>query len=169
MEKQHNSVEKIWQSYMESIGESIQLTDKTYKAWHFCMDEKNANELAELVRKGVKRGTTSLYYSYQLENEPLPKVGQYNIITNWDGVSQCIIKTVDVAVKPFNEVTEAFAEIEGEGDGSLNYWKKVHEIAFKKELTSTEKEFSEEMLVVCEIFKVVYQKLDSKGKPSFKV
>ncbi|HKL41262.1 MAG TPA: ASCH domain-containing protein [Clostridia bacterium] len=169
MKKQHNSVEKMWQSYIESIDESIQSLDKTYEAWHFCMDEKNANELAELVRKGVKRGTTSLYYSYQLENEPLPKVGQYNIITNWAGVAQCIIKTVGVEITSFNNVTEAFAQIEGEGDGSLDYWKRVHKIAFEKELVSTEKEFSEEMLVVCEIFKVVYPKLDSEGKPNFKV
>lgn len=79
------------------------------------------------------------------------------------------IKTVDVEVKPFNEVTEAFAEIEGEGDGSLNYWKRVHKIAFDKELASIKKEFKKEMLVVCQIFKVVYPKLDSKGNPNFKV
>lgn len=91
MEKQHGSIEIMWQSYLKSIGESVQLSNEIFEAWHFCMDEKNANQLAELVRKGVKRGTTSLYYTYQLENEPLPKVGQYNIITDWDGVAQCIL------------------------------------------------------------------------------
>lgn len=156
MEKHHDSVKKMWQSYIEGIGESIESTHKTYEAWHFCMDEKNANELATLVKKGVKRGTTSLYYSYQLENEPLPKIGQHNIILNWDGIAQCIIKTVDIEIIPFNEVSEEFAEIEGEGDASLDYWKKVHKIAFDNELKSTDQEFSEDMLVICETFDVVY-------------
>ena len=156
MEKQHDSVIKMWQSYIESIGELVESTNKTYEAWHFCMDEKNANELAVLVKKGVKKGTTSLYYSYQLENEPLPKIGQHNIILNWDGVAQCIIRTIDIEIKPFNKVSKDFAMIEGEGNGSLDYWKKVHKIAFDTELKASDQEFSEDMLVICETFEVVY-------------
>ena len=57
---------------------------------------------------------------------------------------------------PFNEVSKEFAKIEGEGDGSLDYWKKVHKIAFDTELKSTDQEFSEDMLVICETFDVVY-------------
>lgn len=158
MDKQHDSVEKMWQFYIESISERIKSTNKRYEAWHFCMDEKNANELAVLVKSGIKCATTSLYYSYQLEGEALPEIGQHNIILNWDGIAQCIIKTVDIEVIPFKEVSENFAQIEGEGDGSLDYWKKVHKIAFENELASTKKKFSEDMLVVCEIFDLVYPK-----------
>jgi uncharacterized protein YhfF len=156
MEKQHDSVVKMWQSYIKSIGEQVESTNKTYQAWHFCMDEKNANELASLVKKGIKRGTTSLYYSYQLENEPLPQIGQHNIILNWDGIAQCIIRTTDIEIIPFNKVSKEFAKIEGEGDGSLDYWKKVHRTAFDIELKASAQEFSEDMLVICETFDVVY-------------
>jgi hypothetical protein len=31
-----------------------------------------------------------------------------------------------VATVPFEEVSEEFAAIEGEGDGSLRYWREVH-------------------------------------------
>jgi len=153
----NSNISRMWHAYLKSIGETIKSTEKNYEAWHFCMDEKNANDLAELVKKGVKKGTTSLYFSYQLENEALPKIGQHNIILDWAGHPQCVIKTTNVEVLPFNKVTEAFAKIEGEGDGSLVYWRKVHRIAFENELSTTEKEFSEDMLVVCEVFEVVYQ------------
>jgi uncharacterized protein YhfF len=157
MENKNSAINKMWDAYLKSIGETIKSTNKKYEAWHFCMDEKNANALAGLVKKGIKCGTTSLEHSYQLENEALPEIGQHNIILDWAGKPQCIIKTTNVEVLLFNEVTEAFAKIEGEGDGSLDYWKKVHRIAFKKELSKGEKEFSDDMLVVCEVFEVVYQ------------
>jgi len=156
MGNNNSIINEMWRAYLKSIGETIKTTEKEYEAWHFCMDEKNANELAELVKKGIKRGTTSLYHSYQLENEPLPEIGQHNIILDWQGNPQCIIKTTNVEVVKFKEVTEAFAKIEGEGDGSLDYWKKVHRIAFEKELSMGEKMFSDNMLVVCEVFEVVY-------------
>lgn len=158
MKKQHKSVKEMWALYLKSINESVKSTDIEYNAWHFCMDEKNANELSELVKNGIKRATTSLNYSYQLEDEALPEVGQHNIILNWNGVAQCIIRTVNVEVVPFNKVTKTFAKIEGEGDGSLDYWRKVHKIVFENELALTEKTFTEDMLVVCEVFEVVYPK-----------
>lgn len=158
MAKEHESIKAMWTKYLESIDESIEITNKSYNAWHFCNDEKNANKLANLVSNGTKKATTSLYYSYQLEKEPLPVVGQHNIILNWDGIAQCIIRSINIELVPFNEVTEAFAKAEGEGDQSLNYWKKVHKTAFENELMTVEKNFSEDMIVVCEEFEVVYPK-----------
>lgn len=160
MSLQENAVEEMWLSYLKSIDKTAYASDKSYEAWHFCADEKNANELAILVKSGIKKATTSLYYSYQIEEEALPAVGQHNIILDWFGNPQCIIKTTSVEVLPFNEVTEAFAKIEGEGDRSLDYWKRVHRTAFKNELLTEKKEFDDDMLVVCEIFEVVYKKED---------
>lgn len=54
---------------------------------------------------------------------------------------------------PFSKVDEKFAYTEGEGDKSLEYWRRVHIKAFNDEL----KELSEDMLVVCEIFQVIYK------------
>ncbi len=69
MEQEHQSVRKMWEDYLISIGESIAMTDKTYNSGYFCDNEKDADELAELAKEGVKRGTTSLYYWYEVENE----------------------------------------------------------------------------------------------------
>ncbi|MCT4595762.1 MAG: ASCH domain-containing protein [Anaeromicrobium sp.] len=157
MIKEHNSVEEMWKGYLKSIGEHIENTDKSYISWYFCDNEKSANELAQLVKDKVKRATTSLYYWYEVENEPLPKEGDLNVITNWDGIAECIIQTKKVTIVPFDEVTEEFAKTEGEGDKSLKYWREAHIDAFTRGLKEQGKEFSEDMLVVCEEFELVYK------------
>ncbi|WP_240675810.1 ASCH domain-containing protein [Ammoniphilus sp. CFH 90114] len=46
--------------------------------------------------------------------------------------------------------------MEGEGDLSLDYWRRVHVIYYKKICEQLEKEFTEELPVVFEQFEVVY-------------
>ena len=157
MDKVHESVKSMWQAYMDSIGEDIQTTEKSYTAWHFCNNEEDADELAELVLKGIKRATASLHKLYEYENEAVPQVGNHSIITAWDGSAKCIIRTKNIDIVPFKDVSEEFAATEGEGDGSLEYWKKGHWKFFTEEAKELGLEYDEDMLVVCEEFEVVYK------------
>ena len=157
MAQEHKSVKEMWEKYQISRGDDIIETNNKYTSWHFCDNEESANNLAELVKQGVKRATTGLYYFYEVEGESLPKVGDLSIIIDWQGMAQCIIKTKKVTLLSFQEVTEEFAKIEGEGDKSLKYWREVHINAFNRELKEHKKEFREDMLVVCEEFEMVYK------------
>jgi uncharacterized protein YhfF len=47
--EENKSVKKMWEDYLMSINETVEMTEKKYEAWSFCHDEKNANELAKLV------------------------------------------------------------------------------------------------------------------------
>lgn len=152
-----DSVKKMWEQYLLAIDEDINSTEKTYEAWHFCNDEHNANELAELVLEGTKKATASAAILYEIDNDPLPKVGELSIITDWNGQAKCIIEVTNVEVVKFKNVTEEFARTEGEGDKSLDYWRRVHKDYFSQELDELGKEFSEDMSVVCERFEVVYK------------
>ena len=157
MEQQDKSVKEMWGNYLiSSINNDTTNTNKKYDSWHFCDNEEDANELAELVKKGIKRATTGLYYFYEIENEELPKVGDLNIIINWQGRAQCIIETKKINLIPFKDVTEEFARVEGEGDGSLKYWQEVHIKAFNRQLVELDIKFKEDMLVVCEEFEIVF-------------
>lgn len=151
------SVKDMWEKYLISIGENFINTNKKYTAWYFCDNEESANNLAALTREGIKRGTTSLYDLYKLENEELPEVGEYSIITDWDGVAKCLIRNKKVTILSFKDVGKELAAIEGEGDKSLNYWRKVHIDFFTRELKNLEMEFTEDGLVVFEEFEVVYK------------
>ena len=52
-----------------------------------------------------------------------------------DGSEQplCVIRTTVVEIRPFGEVDEAFAWVEGEGDRSLAHWREAHVAFFESE------------------------------------
>lgn len=110
--------------------------------------------LADLVVEGKKTATTSGYVFYELENEALPQAGEYYIVLNGMDVPVAVIQIESVEVIPMNEVSEQFALAEGEGD--YQFWWDAHEQFFSDLLKAYDKEFSPNMLVVCERFKKVY-------------
>lgn len=126
-----------------------------YEAW--CYGSDAADELAELTADGIKTATASAYPLYELEEEPLPSEGGYNVILRTDGTALCVTRTTQVYVVPFRDVTSEQAWREGEGDRSLTYWRRVHEAFFKEELASVGMQFAEDMPVVCEEFEVVFK------------
>ena len=124
-----------------------------YEAWAF---GEAPDELSALVKDGIKTATCSSYDLYQAEIESLPKEGEYSIILNSLEEAICIIQTTKVYVAAFDQVTAEHAYKEGEGDRSLEYWRKVHENFLKKELASINRSFNRNTKVVCEEFEVVY-------------
>lgn len=131
--------------------------NKTYDAWRFGGDDAMANELAKLVADGIKTATASVYQFYKIENSPLPPIGGLNMILDADHHAVCITETTKVYTCPFCEVSESHAFKEGEGDLSLAYWRKVHKDFFTEELKTYGLAFDEQMMVVCEEFKVVFK------------
>ncbi len=160
----HPSVDTMWQAYLASLGEDSRSTDKTYSAWHFELTETVADKLAGLVLAGQKRGTASCLWALLHDGDQVPAIGNYSIVTGWDGTARCIIQTTQVAVVPYGEVTADFARQEGEGDGSLSYWRSVHIPFFTAECQRIGREFTLDMPVVCEAFRVVYP-LEAADRP----
>ena len=107
------NAENMW----EAFAKENNLTEKTYEAWAF---GAQADELAELVRRGEKTATASAYPLYELGGDTLPKEGEYSVILNSREEAVCIIRTTKVYVTPFCEITESHAFKEGEGDKSLS-------------------------------------------------
>ena len=125
-------------------------------AWYFCDNEIDANDCAQLVLQKVKTATTSSLYWFEHNGEALPQVGDLNIFTNWQGKPLGIIETTDVTITPYNEITAAYAALEGEGDKSLAYWNKVHWAYYQRELADTPFQCNKTMPLVCERFKLIF-------------
>ena len=121
---------------------------ESYERWKFGTDN---DKLVKLVLKGEKRATTSLYKEYILVVEVLPKVGDRSIILFDDDSEACLIENVEVIVTEFKNMTEELAFIEGEGDKSLEYYRREHIRIFKQ----IDSEFNDSSKVVFEIFKVL--------------
>ena len=126
----------------------------TYEAWPF---GGAPDKLAELVLQGIKTATCSAYDLYQIDNERIPQEGDYSVILNSKEEAVCIIRTLKVYVCEFCQVSEEHAFKEGEGDRSLEYWRKVHSDFLTNELASVHRLFDEHTKVVCEEFEVVYR------------
>ena len=58
---------------------------KYVDCFYFDNTEEWANKLLELVLAGHKKATASSVYFYEYRKIPLPKIGNLNIITDWDG------------------------------------------------------------------------------------
>jgi len=149
------TVESLWSAFLSAHPDIVGVDD-VYSAWHFCDNKSDADELAQLVVAGVKRATAGDLWSYEAEGEPLPRPGDFSVVTDWDGTARCIIRTVSVEVVAFQDVSDLFASTEGEGDGSLAYWREAHWAAFGRSLSGIGREPSLGMPVVCEVFEVVF-------------
>lgn len=143
------TAQEMWERFIKEQN----ISDTEYDAWAFGDD---TDGLAELVRQGIKTGTSSAYPLYELDGEPLPEASGYSVILNSKDEAICIIENTKVYVVPFCEVSSDHAFKEGEGDRSLTYWRKVHEAFFTACMEEAGLTFDESMKVVCEEFRVVY-------------
>lgn len=147
------NINKIIEKYIETLTEEER---KNIYISKFSFGDENdiqmQNDLAQLVLKGEKTATTSLYSLYDLENERIPQVGDINVILDGNSNEVCVTVNTKVYSLPFKEISEEYAYKEGEGDKSLEYWKKVHKNFFVKE---AEGNFDESMEVLCEEFELL--------------
>lgn len=148
------AIAEFWKRFDADAG-GIDTT-RFYEAFHFGDNEEMAKSLADLVLKGTKRATAGSLWSFEHAEKALPQPGDFSVVTSWTGSPLCVIETVQVDIVPFNEVTAEFAAVEGEGDGSLEFWRQEHAGAFSRECARIGRIFNESMLVACERFRVVF-------------
>ena len=107
-------IKQFWKSFETDIGHDE--SSRFYESFHFDDNEPSANALGNLVFQGQKRATAGLLWSNEINNKPIPKLGDLSVVTNWQQEPLCIIETTNVEIVPYEEVSEAFAALEGEGD-----------------------------------------------------
>lgn len=124
------------------------------EAWSFGETPDHADELLGLVLAGTKTGTASSLWDYE-KADPLPQVGDINIVLDSANNPRAIIRIYDVQILPFNEVTAEHAYAEGEDDRTLKSWRAIHE-NFWRNHSQNPRGFEPDMPVVCERFELIY-------------
>jgi uncharacterized protein YhfF len=145
----------FWQAFSATQAEDP--TPRFLEVLYFDDNEPSANELADLVLSGRKRATAALLWAHEVEGKRVPRAGDLSIVTDYAGHAKCVIKTLRVDIVPFCQVTEEFAHTEGEGDGSLDYWRTTHEAFFARECARIGRIPAPDMPIVCERFEVVFK------------
>ncbi len=154
----NNEAQLFWENFLASLSPSQyqHMVSRKRYADFFCANESDANHCAHLVNIGQKTATSSLKKAYEIEGEALPQIGNLQIVTLWNKQPVCIIETVDIQEIPFSGITQNFAKLEGEGDLSLAFWRKVHHDFFTEACKNYGISFDENMLIICEQFKKIY-------------
>ena len=156
-EKIDQTVYDIWNDYTKSNPEFK--NDDMPESWYFHNNKEDANRLAKLIINKKKKAGSGLYAWYKDANADLPKTGTKHIITNFDGKAKAIIEIKSVDTIPFNQISKAYAEIDmGTTIEPLKKWKKAHWDFFTSTMQDSGEKPTEDMLVVCEIFEVIWQR-----------
>ncbi|MBK4879880.1 RNA-binding protein [Enterococcus faecium] len=150
--KMNEQAKKYWKEFWQ--GE-LPETNVTAEQWGW-EGTPMADELADLILKGIKTASCSSYDEYlYYDEDPLSKIGSYTIVLNSKDKPVGIIKYTDMTIMPMNEVTEEIARAEGEGDLSYDYWYKAHKKFFRELMPQIGKEFYEEMPLAVERFELI--------------
>ncbi len=152
-----NSIEEFWQSYLAACGFQ-EAHSSPPEAWSFGDNPTLADELCRLVLAGIKTATCSLLWEHEADGESIPQEGQLSILLDGQGKPHAIIETTQVAIQPFNQVDAGFAYEEGEGDRSLESWRREHWRYFSRIIQSKTWVLDENMPLVCERFRLLWTK-----------
>jgi tRNA (guanine37-N1)-methyltransferase len=116
-----------------------------------------ATGLWQIVLEGKKTATSSLEILYKYDEVPEPYVGSYYVTLDDELNPVAITQTTEVRKYKFKDATPEIGLLEGEGDLTLSYWRRAHKNIFRKWLKEDyDYKFHDDLVVVTEIFKVVY-------------
>ncbi|WP_426594816.1 ASCH domain-containing protein [Cellulomonas sp. McL0617] len=116
-------------------------------------DGAAADELLGRVLDGTKSGTATLLAQLQGEGIEVPRVGDLSIVTDANGEPRAVLRTTEVEVVRFDEVSGEHAAAEGGPDASLESWVAEHEASFGAVLGDA---FTSASEVVLERFEIIY-------------
>lgn len=150
-----DEVRQFWAEFCSSNSVGI---DEPLQVWYFGNTAAMAEALADLVLAGRKVATASLLRTNELKPSDAPIVGGYSVVTDFYGEPRCVLQTTAVKEVRFKDVTAEFAAAEGEGDLSLEYWRRVHWDYFSREAAEHGFKFDDESVVCCEDFRLLYKR-----------
>ncbi len=149
-------IERYWQKFQDSLAPGSAYLGRPFVAEGWGDGPEMADELGALIAAGVKTATCSSVWEWQAESQTWPDPGWITVVLDGHAEPLCIVETIEVIVRRYNEVDEAFAFDEGEGDRSLDYWREAHRAFFSRCLQKIDRQFALDMPLVCERFKLIY-------------
>lgn len=89
------------------------------------------------------------------DGDAMPHAGDIEIVIDHRNEPALVTRITRVQVVAFSEVGAQYAVIEGEGDGSLEFWREGHWCFFSRECARIGRKPSLEMPVVCSVFELL--------------
>jgi uncharacterized protein YhfF len=150
-------IQAYWSEFFSSQPEGSPYRSRKRTEERWGEGAAMADELGGLIAKGTKTATCSALAEWEADGDALPQVGDLTMVLNGLGEPLCVIEVTEVRLRRFQEVDADFAWEEGEGDRSLEHWREVHRYFFTRSLARIGQEFKDDMMLVCERFRLVHR------------
>lgn len=115
-----------------------------------------SKRIIDVILSGAKTGGFSPLIRYERTGAALPRVGEYVIVTQFDGAPVLLYRLTEVEVLPFDRVVERHTEIEAAELRPLEAWRKFHRVFWGREFAQYGVEFTDATPVVFQRFELIH-------------
>jgi uncharacterized protein YhfF len=110
------------------------MSDGENRVLEFAFPGPSRDGLVAAVLSGEKTATSSLLVEWEVENEPLPTIGERQTVVDSAGDPVGVIEILAVDVIRLGDADSALAFDEGEGYASVAEWRTAHEQFWRDEI-----------------------------------
>lgn len=145
----------FWNEYLETLPRARR-PRRSFVGASFAGNRKCTDGLLRLYLDGKKTAGSSLVLDFISVGDPLPRVGNYWILLDSRCRPRCLLRTVRTEINIFKRIPKRIARAEGEGDLSVEFWKRVHRTVYSPFLKKWGIESLDDAEVITEHFKLLH-------------
>jgi uncharacterized protein YhfF len=149
-------IKGFWNDYLLTLAAS-ERDQEYFEADSWGNSPELADRIAQLIASGIKTTTSCLLWDQQQKQWTPEKLGDKSIVLDSQNNPVCITETVEIFIRPFNEVEADFVYHYGEGDRSMNFWNKNMWEYYQEECRALGRVAEEDMPMICQVFKLIYK------------
>ncbi len=146
---------RYWEAYVKTLSRDARPKSPNVVA-EFAGSREITDDLIALYLSGKKTAGSSIEEDFISAGDDPPKIGNFWIVLNSTETPSCILKTEKIVRHKFRDVPVGIAMAEGEGDLTLEYWRRVHKEFYSPYLKKWGLESIEDATVITEFFTLVY-------------
>lgn len=121
---------------------------------YFGTSEEESVEIMEQLLRGEKTAISHCVSYYITTRSPLPRIGDYTMVTDFYGNPGCIVKAVDVVIDPISAIPPEVSALECQGDHAAWTARKHEEFAALAQRSHFH--YHDELPVLMELVELVY-------------
>ena len=149
-------IEAFWIAFLESPSAPNDANERFYESFRIGLADEDAETGAELILSKQKTTTSSLLWEYESSGKALPPLGNLSVVENGRRAPVCIVQTTWIEAIRFDDVDAQFAFEYGEGDRTLEGWRKMFWSYYSNACKALGREMSPDTPLVCERFLVIF-------------
>ena len=117
---------------------------------------ETSTSICEHVAAGDKTGTFSLPWLHASLPDTKPDIGQFVVLSNYDGEPQALLRTMALTLVTFKDIDETHTALDGPSVRDLTVWRGIHTTYWNSLLEAIGKQVEDDMPVIVERFACVY-------------